>query len=129
MATGGWCNRVAGGSSTPSWAAGNVHGQDMNEQELLEFVDDNDDDAAAIAGLQHMAPWRVLIVDDDVDVHESTSFGLAGIEIEGRALQLLHAYSGAEALALLVRESDIAVIGLRFFAVITPAWLATNKAP
>lgn len=80
----------------------------MNEQDLLEFVEE--DEATPIAGFQPLAPWRVLVVDDDVDVHESTAFGLRGMEIEGRPLQLLHAYSGAEAVALLRHESDIAVI-------------------
>ena len=80
----------------------------MNEHDLLEFVDD--DEAISLTGFQPQAPWRVLVVDDDEDVHESTAFGLRGMEIEGRPLQLLHAYSGADAIALLQRESDIAVI-------------------
>jgi diguanylate cyclase (GGDEF)-like protein len=77
----------------------------MNDQELLEFVDD--ETPALSVTLQ---PWRILVVDDDADVHESTAYGLRGIEIEGRPLQLLHARSGADALALLARETDIAVI-------------------
>lgn len=80
----------------------------MNEHDLLEFVDD--DEATPIAASVPLAPWRVLVVDDDKDVHESTAFGLRGLEIEGRPLQLLHAYSGAEAVTLLRQERDIAVI-------------------
>ncbi len=80
----------------------------MNEQDLLEFVDD--DETTTVQPDQQRTPWRVLVVDDDADVHESTAFGLRGMEIEGRALELLHAYSGAEAIDVLTRESDIAVI-------------------
>ena len=47
------------------------------------------------------ACWRILIVDDDRDVHEATEFALSGVEILGRRLHLIHAYSGLEALAVL----------------------------
>jgi diguanylate cyclase (GGDEF)-like protein len=79
----------------------------MNDQDLLEFVDD---DVPSGAVLQELSPWRILVVDDDVDVHESTAFGLRGMEVEGRALELLHAYSGGEAMEMLRRHRDVAVI-------------------
>lgn len=55
-------------------------------------------------------PWRVLIVDDDVDVHVVTKFALSQASFQGRRLSFLHAYSGAEALALLRSTTDIAVV-------------------
>jgi len=55
-------------------------------------------------------PWRILVVDDDADVHSTTTFALANVIMQGRELAFLHAYSAAEAFALLGRESDIAVI-------------------
>ena len=60
----------------------------------------------------HAGPsgWRVLIVDDDADVHSTTTFALAGLEVQDRPLEFLHAYSAAEARELLEREPDIAVI-------------------
>ena len=73
----------------------------------LIFLDDDDGGTGRGAELQ---PWRVLVVDDDPDVHEATRFGLAHVSILGRPLELLHAYSSAQALALLEHESDIAVI-------------------
>ncbi len=54
--------------------------------------------------------WRVLIVDDDADVHSTTTFALAGLEVQDRPLEFLHAYSAGEARALLEREAGIAVI-------------------
>jgi diguanylate cyclase (GGDEF)-like protein len=54
--------------------------------------------------------WRVLIVDDDADVHSTTTFALGSLEMHGRPLAFLHAYSAAEAKAVLEREHDIAVI-------------------
>ncbi|WP_326533172.1 GGDEF/EAL domain-containing response regulator [Pseudorhodoferax sp.] len=79
----------------------------MNEQDLLDFIDD---EAPSAPQRVQRPPWRILVVDDDADVHEGTEFGLRSMEIEDRPLELLHAYSGGEALDLLRREGDIAVI-------------------
>ncbi|MCB1955967.1 MAG: EAL domain-containing protein [Rhodocyclaceae bacterium] len=55
-------------------------------------------------------PWTLLIVDDDIDVHEATRYALRGIEVLGRSLELLHAYSAEEAFQLLSRPNDVGVI-------------------
>ncbi len=54
--------------------------------------------------------WRLLVVDDDEDVHDATRFALQGVTVLGRPLQLLHARSAAEARATLAHERDVAVI-------------------
>ena len=54
--------------------------------------------------------WRILVVDDDADVHSSTTFALAGLEVQGRPLEFLHAYSAHEARELLARVPGIAVV-------------------
>jgi diguanylate cyclase (GGDEF)-like protein len=72
----------------------------------LVFADETPADAPVKAG----GAWRVLIVDDDADVHSTTTFALGALEMHGRPLEFLHAYSAAEAMALLEREHDIAVI-------------------
>ncbi|CDG82484.1 response regulator [Janthinobacterium agaricidamnosum] len=56
------------------------------------------------------APWRILIVDDDVDVHVVTKFSLSNTNFQGRRLSFLHAYNGAEALAVLRNNHDIAIV-------------------
>jgi PAS domain S-box-containing protein len=56
------------------------------------------------------APWRVLIVDDDVDVHVVTKFSLSNVCFLGRRLSFLHAYSGEEALNTLRNTPDIALV-------------------
>lgn len=73
----------------------------------LVFIDD---DSTSSTDCHLSPPWRILVVDDDQDVHEATEFALAGIHILGRPLQLLHAHSGRHALELLAVEPDIAVI-------------------
>ncbi|MGL6040819.1 MAG: DUF3369 domain-containing protein, partial [Deefgea sp.] len=54
--------------------------------------------------------WRVLIVDDEPDVHLTTEFALKNALIVDRKLEFLHAYSGREALKILTQEHDISVI-------------------
>lgn len=55
------------------------------------------------------SPWKILIVDDDPDVHDVTRIAVAGCSFEGRPFQLLHALSAAEARELLSVNEDIAV--------------------
>lgn len=60
-----------------------------------------------VAGnVARLAPWRILVVDDDSDVHDATRFGLGSLRVFGRPLQLTHAYSGKEAMALLTECRD-----------------------
>jgi diguanylate cyclase (GGDEF)-like protein len=55
------------------------------------------------------APWTLLVVDDDPEVHAVTRLMLTHARIEGRPLQLLHAHSAAEAKPMLTRMPDIAL--------------------
>jgi diguanylate cyclase (GGDEF)-like protein len=59
---------------------------------------------------QARRPWRVMVVDDDADVHSSTSFALGSLEVQGRPLHFLHAYSADEARTLLAHEPDLALV-------------------
>ncbi|MEC4721064.1 EAL domain-containing protein [Noviherbaspirillum sp. CPCC 100848] len=54
--------------------------------------------------------WRVLIVDDDTDVHTATLFALGDLEMQRRPLEFLHAYSALEAREILAAQTDLAVI-------------------
>lgn len=58
----------------------------------------------------HKTAWRILVVDDDQEVHIATDFALQHVEIYGRRLQLLHAASAEEAQALLEKDRDFAII-------------------
>ncbi len=79
---------------------------DLVADDELLFAPEATDETAEEAG----AVWRILIVDDDHDVHASTELALKGTPILGRPLEFLHTYSGAETVQFLRREQDIAVI-------------------
>jgi len=55
---------------------------------------------------QATGAWRVMIVDDDADVHSTTTFALGSLEVLGRPLHFIHAHSAAEAQCLLAQEHD-----------------------
>ena len=54
--------------------------------------------------------WRILVVDDEPDVHQTTQLALKGVVVEGRVLEFLHAYSAAEACVCLREDANIAVV-------------------
>ncbi|HEU5434828.1 MAG TPA: HD domain-containing phosphohydrolase [Telluria sp.] len=58
------------------------------------------------------APWKVLLVDDEPDIHDVTKLTLSRFRLDERALTFLHAYSGAQAKEILAREPDIALVFL-----------------
>lgn len=70
------------------------------------LIDDSGDDATT----QSLPPWRVLVVDDEPDVHSATRLALSNVVYKGRTVQVLSAYTGSEGLAILQKESDIALV-------------------
>lgn len=56
------------------------------------------------------APWTILVVDDEEEIHRVTHLAIGREKFDGRPLQILSAYSAAEACEVLAREPDIAVV-------------------
>jgi two-component system sensor histidine kinase ChiS len=56
--------------------------------------------------------WKVMIVDDEREIHEVTQLALDGFVFQGKALTFLFAYSAREAKALIDIHPDTAVIFL-----------------
>jgi diguanylate cyclase len=65
-----------------------------NDEDLLQF---SEDAALAPNSPAPPEPWRVLIVDDEEQVHQVTRFALQGAVVLGRPLQFDSAYSADEA--------------------------------
>ena len=73
-----------------------------------ELVFKNDDETTAVK--EKDLPWKILVVDDEEGVHQVTTLALKHFTFDNRGLLLLHAYSAEEALDLLDKHADIAVI-------------------
>ena len=56
------------------------------------------------------SPYKILIVDDEKDVHIVTQMVLRGFEFDGRKLDLYDAFSAQEAMELLSEHPDFALI-------------------
>lgn len=55
-------------------------------------------------------PWKLLIADDEVEVHDITRITLKDFSFEGRKINLLSAYSGQDVKDILAENDDIAMI-------------------
>ncbi len=64
------------------------------------------------ASVSSLPPWKILIVDDDEDIHSVTKLALDNVEIQGRALEFLSAFSAYQAKEVLTDVPDIALIFL-----------------
>ncbi|MDQ2105873.1 DUF3369 domain-containing protein [Azospirillum isscasi] len=73
------------------------------------FLDDQDGDGeTGSPGTGNR--WKMMIVDDEPEVHSITKLVLADFAYKGRPAHFISAYSAAEARKILEREEDIAII-------------------
>jgi diguanylate cyclase (GGDEF)-like protein len=54
--------------------------------------------------------WKILVVDDEQQVHEVTRLALKNFKFEDKPLEIISAYSGQEAQHILDRHPDTAVL-------------------
>lgn len=54
--------------------------------------------------------WKVMVIDDDLGVHELTAMVLRRFQFEGRGLDLVSGYSGGEAQTLMRQHPDTAIL-------------------
>ncbi len=71
---------------------------------------DGDGDVPEAPAYVDQRAWRVLIVDDDADVHAVTRLALRDVTYRDRPVQLMSAYSGAEGFTVLSETPDIALV-------------------
>lgn len=73
-----------------------------------DFLSSLSDDASP--EVKPRRSWKVLVVDDDSDVHKTTKLVLNNRRILGRPVELIHAETGLQALHILDNVPDIAVL-------------------
>ena len=76
---------------------------------LVQIQDDIAEDNLRPAGGELQA-WKILIVDDESEVHDATVFALANLLVLDRGLEFLHAKTEAEAQLRLQMHTDVAVV-------------------
>ncbi|HVT35167.1 MAG TPA: DUF3369 domain-containing protein [Nevskiaceae bacterium] len=75
----------------------------MNDE--LKFADEGGQ-----AATPARAPWTLLIVDDEQEVHAVTTLALREFSFNGKGVRFLHAYSGAQAQRMLADHPEIALV-------------------
>ena len=76
----------------------------LEDNEFILLEEDEESDCPS------QATWKMLIVDDDPNVHKATKIALSDLEFAGRTIELLYAYSGAEAKEILQHNRDIVLL-------------------
>jgi response regulator RpfG family c-di-GMP phosphodiesterase len=80
---------------------------DIDDEDLFndDFFAAEDDD---IDG-QETVKYKVIIIDDEEEIHAVTTLALADFDFKGGELEFIHAYSGGHAKELFLKHPDIAV--------------------
>jgi response regulator RpfG family c-di-GMP phosphodiesterase len=82
----------------------------MPDPDEMLFKDEPAEPTRAPATEAGGSPWKILIVDDEADVHSVTAYMIKGMRYLGRSFEFLHAYSGREAREIVASHQDLAVI-------------------
>ncbi|MCJ8312957.1 MAG: DUF3369 domain-containing protein [Saccharospirillaceae bacterium] len=75
-----------------------------------DFLFADEPDPTPVSDSKKVIKYKLLIVDDEKDVHEVTKLVLHDFTFDGGVLEILHAYSGQEAKEIMLKEVDIAVV-------------------
>lgn len=91
----------------PTASETNYH-EETNDHEIV-FVDD-EESLAAHPITAKLPPWKILIVDDEIEVHQVTKLALQRAIYDGRGMEFYSAFSGEEAGEVMREQPDVAVI-------------------
>ncbi|MGB3368077.1 MAG: DUF3369 domain-containing protein [Acidaminobacteraceae bacterium] len=76
------------------------------DNELL-FASDNDEHDENSLYEKH---WKIVIADDEEEVHAMTRMVLKKFEFEGKKIELISAYSGKETIRVMRENPDVAIL-------------------
>ncbi len=86
---------------------------DEEDEELISKI--ADEDKLVFSRTNELPPpvgdtWKILVVDDEVEIHDITKLVLSDFTFDGKPLTFISAYSGEEAKALIEKHPDTALI-------------------
>ncbi|MBI9070718.1 MAG: response regulator [Melioribacteraceae bacterium] len=84
----------------------NIFAGSGSEDELI-FAEE---DQLAADSYEHEQSWKILIVDDEKDVHTVTKLVLDDVVFQNKKFDFISAYSGSEAREILLHNNNIALI-------------------
>lgn len=79
----------------------------MNNDELIFAAEENNLDYSVEKSVR---PWKVVIADDENQVHVVTKMVLKGYNFEDRPIKFISTYSGDETIEVMRENKDIAVL-------------------
>lgn len=78
----------------------------MSDDDVLVFVEE----PTAVENITHGEPWKIIIADDEEEIHAVTQMVLEDVVFENRNIKFLNAYSGEETVRLMSENPDAAII-------------------
>jgi response regulator RpfG family c-di-GMP phosphodiesterase len=82
--------------------------KDQKDDDFLTFADDERGEESEFG--YEKEKWKVIIVDDEQEVHNVTRMVLGDFEFDGKCLEFISAYSETEALQVIRDNPDVAII-------------------
>ena len=77
------------------------------EEDELAFADEDASEEGSDE--RTVSPWKILLVDDEPNVHQVTKLALDDLKVDHRGVELISAFSGQEGRARFESEDDIAL--------------------
>lgn len=110
------CDILAKNERSPALGMYSYLGSDLVSDGVLGANQDDDvidfieEDEESLQPKLELHPWKILIADDDSNVHDTTLLALSGVKIHGKPLEFIHAYSAKEAYGIISANPDIALV-------------------
>jgi response regulator RpfG family c-di-GMP phosphodiesterase len=76
-----------------------------NDNRLI-FIEEKKD----VAGGSSKSPWKIMIVDDEDEIHNVTKMVLKDVVYKRKGLKFIHAFTASEAISLMDKNPDTAII-------------------
>ncbi|MBF0147232.1 MAG: EAL domain-containing protein [Magnetococcales bacterium] len=90
----------------------------VNQQlDMFELVDDMyaedrlfAEDRLSTAVVAAPSIWKILVIDDEPDIHQLTRMVLRGLRFDGLGIEVISGFNGREACAIMEQTPDVAVL-------------------
>jgi len=81
-----------------------------NDKLFMDDKEEQEKESSSVSTDEMTDFWKVLVVDDEEDIHSVTRMALKGFIYKDKGIQFLHTYSAGESEKVLKENPDIAVI-------------------